>query len=37
MPIAKKVVEAHNGKIYVDSKPGEGTEVRIELPYRAGK
>lgn len=37
MPIAKKVVEAHNGIIYVESKPGEGTEVRIELPYKAGK
>lgn len=37
MPIAQKVVETHKGKIYVDSKPGEGTEVRIELPYKAGK
>jgi signal transduction histidine kinase len=35
MPIAKKVAEAHGGAIYVESKPGEGTEVRIELPYRA--
>jgi signal transduction histidine kinase len=33
MPIAKKVVEAHKGKI----KPGAGTEVRIELPYKSGK
>ena len=37
MPIVKKVVEAHKGKIYVESKPDEGTEVRIELPYEAGK
>jgi signal transduction histidine kinase len=37
MPIAKKVVEAHKGKIYVDSKPGEGTKVRIELPYENSK
>ena len=37
MPIAKKVVDAHKGKIYVFSKPGEGTEVRIKLPYKAGK
>ena len=37
MPIVKKVVEAHKGEIYVESKPDEGTEVRIELPYEAGK
>ena len=37
MPIAKKVIEAHKGKIDVDSKPGEGTEVMIELPYRDSK
>ncbi len=34
MPIAKKVLEAHKGTIHIDSKPGKGTEVRIELPYR---
>ncbi len=33
MPIVKKVVEAHKGEISVDSKPGEGTKVIIELPY----
>ncbi len=32
MPIVKKIVEAHKGKIFVVSEPGEGTEVRIELP-----
>lgn len=37
MPIAKKVIEAHKGKIHVQSKPGAGTEVMIELPYKAGK
>jgi two-component system, NtrC family, sensor histidine kinase HydH len=37
LPIAKKVVEAHQGKIYVFSKPGQGTEVRIELPYKGSK
>ncbi len=36
MPIAKKVVEAHKGKIHVDSKLGVGTEIRIELPYKSG-
>ncbi|HEY9245978.1 MAG TPA: HAMP domain-containing sensor histidine kinase [Candidatus Methanoperedens sp.] len=37
MPIAKKVIEAHKGKIHVDSKLGVGTEVRIELPYKGSK
>jgi two-component system sensor histidine kinase HydH len=32
MPIAKKVVDEHKGKIQVTSKPGQGTEVTIELP-----
>ena len=36
MPIAKKVVEAHKGTISISSKLGEGTEVRIELPYKTG-
>ncbi len=32
MPIAKKIIEGHQGKILVNSKPGQGTEVVIELP-----
>ena len=32
MPIAKKIIEGHEGKILVNSKPGQGTEVVIELP-----
>jgi two-component system, NtrC family, sensor histidine kinase HydH len=32
MPIAKKIIEAHKGMIRVDSHPGKGTEVIIELP-----
>lgn len=34
LPIAKKVVEGHMGRIRIDSKPAAGTEVTITLPYR---
>ena len=33
MAIAKKVVEAHGGQIFIHSQPERGTEVRIELPF----
>ncbi|MDA8087851.1 MAG: ATP-binding protein, partial [Nitrospiraceae bacterium] len=33
MPIVKKVIEEHKGEIEVESWPGEGTEVKIILPY----
>ncbi len=33
MPIAKKIIEGHQGKIHINSKPGRGTEVVIELPF----
>jgi signal transduction histidine kinase len=32
MSIAKKIVEGHRGKIWIDSKVGLGTEVMIEVP-----
>jgi len=32
LPICSKIVEAHNGKMTVTSKPGEGTTVEIVLP-----
>ena len=32
MPFAKRVIEQHRGSIRVMSRPGEGTEVEIELP-----
>jgi signal transduction histidine kinase len=35
LTIAKKIVEGHSGKIHVKSRPGLGTEVIIELPYRS--
>lgn len=32
MPYAKKIIEEHGGNILVESKPGEGTQVWINLP-----
>src|SRR5215213_102211 len=32
MPYAQKVIQQHGGHIVVDSQPGKGTDVRIELP-----
>jgi signal transduction histidine kinase len=32
LPLTRKIVEAHGGKIEVESGPGEGTEFRITLP-----
>ncbi|MFA5352798.1 MAG: HAMP domain-containing sensor histidine kinase [Thermodesulfovibrionales bacterium] len=37
MPIAKKIIEGHNGKIYIYSRPGEGTEAKIVLPLKGQK
>jgi two-component system, NtrC family, sensor histidine kinase HydH len=31
MPIAKKVIDGHRGKIQISSKPGQGTEITIVL------
>src|SRR5689334_24168509 len=32
MPYAQKIIQQHGGQIVVESQPGKGTEVRIELP-----
>ncbi|MBI4600376.1 MAG: PAS domain S-box protein [Planctomycetes bacterium] len=36
LPIAKRIVEAHGGRIAVDCPPGGGTTVMIELPLPVG-
>ncbi len=35
MPYARKVLEQHEGRIAVESRPGAGTTVRVELPAAA--
>lgn len=35
LPLAVKLVEAHQGSLSIDSTPGEGTTVRIKLPQTA--
>ena len=35
LPIAKGLVEAHGGKLVIDSSPGHGTVVRVTLPQHS--
>lgn len=35
LSIVKHIVENYNGTIAVKSRPGEGTSITVELPYRA--
>src|SRR4029077_21024133 len=32
LSVVRHVIDAHQGKIHVDSRPGEGTTVTVELP-----
>ena len=33
LPIARTLIEAHNGKIWVESKVAQGTVLSFSLPY----
>jgi len=35
LAICKKIIERHKGRIWVDSEPGKGSEVTINLPKKA--
>jgi PAS domain S-box-containing protein len=35
MAIVKQCVDVHNGKISIESEPGHGTRVTVQLPYMA--
>ena len=34
MPIAKQIIDQHNGKIEIDTKQGQGTTFRVTLPSK---
>src|ERR1051325_4110286 len=36
MPYAQKIIQQHGGQIVVDSRPGNGTQDKIELPANGG-
>ena len=36
LALCKKIVELHNGKIHFESKPGQGTTVKVILPGEEG-
>lgn len=34
LPMVKKIIEAHRGKINIESEPGQGTVIEIRLPLK---
>ena len=34
LPICRRIIEAHGGRIDIDSEPGRGTRVDVHLPHR---
>ena len=34
MAIAKKIIDGHRGRILIESQPGKGTELTVEMPYK---
>jgi len=36
LPLAKGIVEAHGGEMQIDSTPGVGTTVTLDIPVRKG-
>jgi len=37
LSICKKIMDEHNGLIFVDSKPGDGTTFKMYFPYQNGE
>ena len=35
LPITKNIIEGLGGTITIDSAPGAGTEIRVDLPYNS--
>ena len=33
LPVVKKIISLHNGKVIAESKEGEGLTIRVFLPY----
>ena len=33
MAIVKKIIDGHRGRLLIESQPGKGTEVTVEMPY----